>query len=256
VVEFTETLRQRCRKCKGKLPTPTGNDREAFCCRGCYEQFYRQRCRVCECEIEQPKTGGNPRLTCKQPKCKYAWHQKVGFGRFLVAKSQTPSPAASNEQPASETSIKSSLKSRLKRGRATDADWREPLRSYRSGRIVAGRSLSRGAFHAAIVPDGPDCRWAGSAYERAEARNTAAPPFEKQKRTPEEKQRREREYVALVRACDDWRMGGAYPAGYGVNPKLTPAWKRVTGEQPATTKIGVGCTTTVASPIDGIPSVW
>jgi hypothetical protein len=125
VVEFTETTRKKCRKCRGRLSEPTSNDRDAFCCRGCYEQWYRKRCRVCETDIEQSKTGGNPRLICKKPECRYTWHQRLGFGRFLEAKSPTPSPASSNGRPASKTSIKSVSKSRIKRRRATDIDWRE-----------------------------------------------------------------------------------------------------------------------------------
>src|ERR1700733_3071835 len=51
MVDFAETaMRKMCRnpKCRSKLPTPTSNEREAFCCRGCYSSFYLRRCRVCE----------------------------------------------------------------------------------------------------------------------------------------------------------------------------------------------------------------
>jgi hypothetical protein len=83
MTEFAETaMRHRCRnpKCKMKLPKPVSNEREAFCCRGCYSAFYRKRCRVCEAEIEQPKSG--ERILCKRPKCRTAWDGKSGFGRY------------------------------------------------------------------------------------------------------------------------------------------------------------------------------
>jgi hypothetical protein len=51
MVEFSETaLRKMCRnpKCRSKLPAPVSNEREAFCCRSCYQSFYLHRCRVCE----------------------------------------------------------------------------------------------------------------------------------------------------------------------------------------------------------------
>jgi len=38
-----DVLRHYCRnpRCRSKLPDPVENTREAFCCRGCYRQFYR-----------------------------------------------------------------------------------------------------------------------------------------------------------------------------------------------------------------------
>jgi hypothetical protein len=52
--------RHRCRnpRCRSKLKTPVENDHRAFCCRGCFEAFYRIRCRVCERDITaDPMTG-------------------------------------------------------------------------------------------------------------------------------------------------------------------------------------------------------
>jgi hypothetical protein len=46
----TTELRHRCRnqRCRCKLPEPVENLHRAFCCRSCFEQFYRTRCLVCE----------------------------------------------------------------------------------------------------------------------------------------------------------------------------------------------------------------
>ena len=101
MVEFIDQERQRCRKCKSKLPTPTGNDREAFCCRGCYEQHYRKHCRVCEREIKQPARG--ERVLCSGSDCKGAWRQKAGFGRFLKEILQNPTHPTSDAESISET---------------------------------------------------------------------------------------------------------------------------------------------------------
>jgi hypothetical protein len=89
VTDFSIKLRHRCRNphCRTKLPAPVSNEREAFCCRGCYNSFYLHRCRVCEAPITQG--SGQQRFVCKKAKCKSAWRSKAGFGRFL-----TPDPAA------------------------------------------------------------------------------------------------------------------------------------------------------------------
>lgn len=55
MTEFATNLRRRCRnpKCRLKLPEPVSNEREAFCCRGCYRSFYRHRCLICEQPMER-----------------------------------------------------------------------------------------------------------------------------------------------------------------------------------------------------------
>jgi hypothetical protein len=42
--------RHYCRnpRCRMKLPAQVDNEHHAFCCTGCYTQFYRFRCSVCE----------------------------------------------------------------------------------------------------------------------------------------------------------------------------------------------------------------
>src|ERR1700757_2071255 len=44
------SLRHYCRnpRCRMKLQAPVENEHRAFCCRGCFESFYRSRCLVCE----------------------------------------------------------------------------------------------------------------------------------------------------------------------------------------------------------------
>jgi hypothetical protein len=86
MVEFVEEKpRQYCRnpRCRSKLPAPVANEREAFCCRGCYSNFYRTRCRVCEEPIKQPGRGA--RVVCKKPKCRSAWQRKDGMGRYAAS---------------------------------------------------------------------------------------------------------------------------------------------------------------------------
>jgi hypothetical protein len=38
---MTEALRHHCRYDRAKLSEPTDNPRRAFCCRGCFNRFYR-----------------------------------------------------------------------------------------------------------------------------------------------------------------------------------------------------------------------
>ena len=85
-----ENLRHRCRnpQCRVKLPAPVTTARDAFCCCGCHESFFRTRCRVCEAPIKQPARG--TRLICKRAKCKSVWRAGLGLGRY-----PTPSRAES-----------------------------------------------------------------------------------------------------------------------------------------------------------------
>jgi hypothetical protein len=77
-----DTVRHYCRnpRCRSKLSDPVENTREAFCCRGCYRQFYRSRCLMCEAAVER-KTG-NQRL-CGRQKCKNAFRTSGWLGRYF-----------------------------------------------------------------------------------------------------------------------------------------------------------------------------
>lgn len=52
--------------CGGKLAHTPESDRRAFCCRGCYTQFYKNRCRVCEVQLPP---GSHKRRLCKSSTC-------------------------------------------------------------------------------------------------------------------------------------------------------------------------------------------
>src|SRR5262249_44721092 len=76
-------LRHRCRLCRTKLKEPTDNLRRAFCCRGCFQSFYRSRCVVCADPIRRKN---EQQKTCIKKACKdelrrfplaFAW-QKTG----------------------------------------------------------------------------------------------------------------------------------------------------------------------------------
>lgn len=152
MVAFTETLRSRCRKCRGKLASPTSNDHEAFCCRGCYEQFHRTHCRVCERTIKQPKRG--QRFVCSTPKCKRAWKETVGLGRFA----RKPGHSPSADKSISEVTVPQHVL--------------EPSKAV-GWRIVAGPALSIETLQAATVPDGPNIQWSGGSFQRTETANKA-----------------------------------------------------------------------------------
>ena len=70
MTDFKETqMRKKCRYCRMRLPTPTSNEREAFCTKGCYGSFYLHRCLVCEDKIE--RTTANRKI-CKKSRCRNA----------------------------------------------------------------------------------------------------------------------------------------------------------------------------------------
>jgi hypothetical protein len=154
MTDFKTETRKRCRnpKCRMKLSTPVENEREAFCCRGCYQSFYLHRCIVCEGEIE--RTTANRKI-CKKSKCRNALAAGLGPGRFHG------NPATTYQHPKNieltqETPISCGSASASKR-----VEWR----------IIAGPPLTPSQFHCATVPDGPDCQWTDGAYERIEAKN-------------------------------------------------------------------------------------
>ena len=62
-------VRIYCRneRCRLKLPEQRENPHSAFCCKGCFEQFYKCKCIVCESEI---KRTANNWLLCKRSRCR------------------------------------------------------------------------------------------------------------------------------------------------------------------------------------------
>jgi hypothetical protein len=102
MTDFKETaMRKFCRnqKCRMKLPTPTSNEKEAFCTRGCYQSFYLHRCIVCEKAIE--RTTANRKI-CKRSRCRNALATGEGFGRYHADSAQT-THVSQNLEPTRET---------------------------------------------------------------------------------------------------------------------------------------------------------
>jgi hypothetical protein len=68
------SLRYRCRNrhlCGGcKLAEPAERAIDAFCCRGCYDGFFRKRCRVCERPFER---RNDRQQICDRRKCRNAF---------------------------------------------------------------------------------------------------------------------------------------------------------------------------------------
>ena len=150
--EFDAGLRWYCRnpRCRLKLRQPVSNPREAFCCRGCHTSFYLHRCLVCEEPIERKRED---QRVCRKPKCRRAWRVGNGFGRYVRA------------VPPSAAKLASKTPDFIGSKQALDSD--------RAWCIVAGPELTAAQLSGATIPDGPNGRWQGGAYQRVEARSKA-----------------------------------------------------------------------------------
>jgi hypothetical protein len=111
--EFAVELRRRCRKCRSNLPAPVANEREAFCCRGCFKAFYRHRCFICQQPMER-KTQ-NQKI-CGKRKCRNALEGKTVFSRFSTI--DTSRPVSGSNSP-----LISMSKSPLKPDLAAASAW-------------------------------------------------------------------------------------------------------------------------------------
>ena len=109
-----DQVRHRCRnpRCAGKLKTPTADPRDAFCCTGCFQGFYRTRCLVCERSFE--RNTERQRL-CGRPKCKREF--KRDSARFSGTR-YLGSVSAPNTS-------RNPLKTGLKTGSKTGRPWRK-----------------------------------------------------------------------------------------------------------------------------------
>jgi hypothetical protein len=147
MTEFATNLRRRCRnpKCRLKLPEPVSNEREAFCCRGCYGSFYRRRCLICEQPMERETER---QLVCGKRKCRNALAARCGLGRYL--------PSSHPISPA-----KKPVNKGLEMPNDDDRAWRS----------VAAPELTADQLRGATVPDGPNGRWESGGYQRVETRN-------------------------------------------------------------------------------------
>jgi hypothetical protein len=108
-----DDLRYRCRNphCRMKLPAPVENEHRAFCCRGCFEAFYRSRCRVCERGITaDPMTGkkrtpNQNRKFCGR-KCKA---EAARFPHIFTWELPTPTNLSTRSRSAHSTDLKIGL---------------------------------------------------------------------------------------------------------------------------------------------------
>jgi hypothetical protein len=89
----TGFVRRRCRnlRCGAKLKRETNNPRNAFCCYGCVEQYYRNVCLVCERPLR--RKGRRPRRFCRQ-KCKSEFHRDQSLFSDLFRLPATTLPGA------------------------------------------------------------------------------------------------------------------------------------------------------------------
>ena len=106
-------LRHHCRnpRCGAALREPTENRLDAFCCAGCFKNFYRSRCLVCERPISQ-KT--KPRRVCDRQKCRAEFRRhsgRLGGTRYLAS-------------GLSQISARNPVKSGIKNGSLADRPFR------------------------------------------------------------------------------------------------------------------------------------
>jgi len=130
----TDGLRHRCRNphCGLKLKRPVDNPRDAFCCRACFERFYRSRCLVCERPIER-KT--KRRQICNRSKCRHEFQRHRE--RFFSTRYQTSVLGHNGVGSAHSMGLKTGSK------------------VGRPFRLVAGPTLSPTSFRLAALPPDP-----------------------------------------------------------------------------------------------------
>jgi hypothetical protein len=173
MTDFVETeLRHRCRnpRCRSKLKAPVSNRREAFCARLCHSSFYRKRCLVCEGPMER-KT--DKRQICKKAKCRNAFRDKSGFGRFLNPSGTSSSAeflqeVPGNIDPARPLKPSRSVVYRRRRNRGLRLPLRDRPRRPRlqvGGRLIrADRGGESARAQGALRRDRCDCASPAAAY--------------------------------------------------------------------------------------------
>ena len=123
-------LRHMCRNphCGAQLKTPAANSRDAFCCEGCHEIYYRIHCRVCE---QLFRSKNRRRTVCGRSSCRHEFqrHPEQFWG------SRYPRPRSGHNEG------KSLAKSTPKTDVKSDREWRQ----------VAGPKLSETGFRAAVL---------------------------------------------------------------------------------------------------------
>ena len=170
-------VRHMCREphCRSKLPSPTGNSRDAFCARGCFNRFYRTRCLVCEQVI--PRNAEHQRV-CHRAKCRSAWRRKLFALLFCVDRRHGTSTASAiyNQRMRSLAGTAEQGASRTRTGRW----WRggNPGRGHKTdasalerallGKLEAQRDFA--AEYRAKFPDGVNARYSGYASTGASSK--------------------------------------------------------------------------------------
>ena len=145
--KFEAELRHHCRRCRLKLKEPVENPRSAFCCRGCYKQFFAKRCLVCEKKME--RTVGHQKL-CRSVACRREYRDIVAhgiegkFGAKPQCKSDGGSPSANPIKIGVHGSEKTDRLLRVIAGILSDTELR--LASVSVDRVTAARidRLNRG----------------------------------------------------------------------------------------------------------------
>jgi hypothetical protein len=129
MTEFAQTLRHYCRdpRCRMKLKAPVENPREAFCCRGCHQGFYRKHCLICEAEMVRKAEN---QLICGKRRCRNALQERQNLGRYLA-----PPDTADPPKSAHSTGLKSRL-----------AAYQPPWYV-----VAAGAAITAGIFHCATA---------------------------------------------------------------------------------------------------------
>jgi hypothetical protein len=117
-------IRRRCRnpRCGGKLKRATDKPRDAFCCVGCFDQYYRTVCIVCDRPMRQ-KGRRRREFCCKRCQSKFHRSPERFLSRWKGA--ATPLPDAGRNAPRS--AHLAGLKTGTKRGgplaRIGPRDW-------------------------------------------------------------------------------------------------------------------------------------
>src|SRR5262245_61435333 len=65
-------LRLYCRRCGQKLKQSTDNRLDAFCCKRCFDSYYRSRCLVCEQSFRRKTERGQ---VCNRSKCRHEFQR-------------------------------------------------------------------------------------------------------------------------------------------------------------------------------------
>lgn len=127
-------LRHYCRnpRCKLKLKAPVENIREAFCCRGCWRQFYDKHCMACEADMVR---RSSTQRVHQKPGCRNEFEalKRHGvLGRFF--------PLTGNSSSGDGSASRNPINTGTFSGVASGA------------RIIAGPALDPVSFRLACLP--------------------------------------------------------------------------------------------------------